>query len=150
MKKENKPKFKINVIINLIIFAGLAVLFAILPRILFTIWFPDTNEPQYAGDFAYVMHDICPCHTGEDECSGYYACGADKANITYNLDNAPEDELKAAKIDDYFENQIESVRRSATIMRRYTYFDICYLLSFLSLVAGVIYFIHNKGIINGK
>ena len=120
-----------------------------MPRILFGVHFPfQMDEPNpsgdYSGNFAYVLHDICPCHEDDDECAGYYACGSDKANITYNLDNAPADKLKEAKRDSYFEGKIESARQSAMVQRHYLACDLCYLLSFLSLVAGIIYWNHSR------
>ena len=143
MKKDHK-KLPTRIKINIAIFALLAILFGLMPRMLFGIRFPfQVDEPDYAGNFAYVLHDICPCHEGEDECAGYYACGQDKANITYNLDNAPADKLEEAKRDAYFEGRIEATRQSAMIQRYYLISDLCYLLSFLSLVAGIIYWNHS-------
>lgn len=143
--KKNHQKISPYIIINLLIFVALTILFAVLPKVLFMHWLPiNENEPGYAGNFTYVLHDICPCHDGEDDCSGYYACGPDKANITYNLDNAPANLLTEAKIDNYLSNQIETNRQSANIMRIYLLCDASYLLSFLSLVAGIIYFNHTK------
>lgn len=144
MKKDHK-KINTRIKINLVIFTALAVLFGLMPRALLTYWLPgQSDQPEYAGNFAYVLSDICPCHVGEDDCSGYYACGPDKANITYNLDNAPADKLEQAKRDSYLESQITSVRHGMMIQRYYLMCSICYLLSFLSLVAGIIYWNHNR------
>lgn len=144
--KKNIRKLDIRIKINIIIFGLLAVLFAFLPRIMFAMWYPviDDNVPQYEGGFAYVLNDICPCPANDDSCIGYYACGPDKANITYNLDNAPEDLLAQAKRDQYFEGMIEATRQSAIVMRQYLLCDICYLMAFISVVVGVIYWNHNK------
>lgn len=77
--KTNK-KLPTRIKINIVIFVLLAILFGFMPRILFGVHFPfQVDEPDYAGNFAYVLHDICPCHEGEDECAGYYTCGSDKA-----------------------------------------------------------------------
>ena len=129
--------------INVGIFGLLAIVFAVIPNVLFRTWFPnDGTQPQYAGQFVYVLHDICPCQADDDECAGYYACGSDKANITYNLDTAPEDLLAEAKRDHYFEGMIEANRQGFTVMRLYLLCDISYLMAFISLVAGVVYWNH--------
>ena len=129
--KKSRQKLNVRVKVNIAIFGLLTLLFAILPGIMMVIWFPDTDEPQYGDNFSYILHD---------------ACGPDKANITYNLDNAPADLLAEAKQDHYYETQIGSVRNGVIMMRRYLLCDIYYLLSFLSLVAGVIYWNHNKAV----
>ena len=144
--KKSRQKLNVRVKVNIAIFGLLTLLFAILPGIMMVIWFPDTDEPQYGDNFSYILHDICPCSEDEKDCQGHYACGPDKANITYNLDNAPADLLAEAKQDHYYETQIESVRNGVIMMRRYLLCDIYYLLSFLSLVAGVIYWNHNKAV----
>ena len=142
---NQKVKLPLRKKINVAIFAVIAIIFAVLPNTLFMSWINvDDNKPDYADNFPYVLHDICPCHTGEDDCSEYYACGADKANITYNLDTAPEDKLEEAKRDTYFENMIESNRHSVLYARVMTLCDISYIIAFLSLVVGIIYWNHNK------
>lgn len=143
MKKAGQ-KLNIRIKINIAIFGILTVLFAVMPKVMMYVWYPDNNEPQYGGSFAYILHDICPCSADEEDCKGYYACGPDKANITYDLDTAPEDLLAEARRDHYFESQIEGNRRSMIVMRQYLLCDICYLMSFVSLVGGVIYWNHNK------
>lgn len=146
MKKNQPKKLATRVKINIVIFGVLAVIFATIPQVLIRTWFPntDSDQPSYAGQFAYTLYDICPCSDGDDACQGYYACGSDKANLTYNLDNAPADLLASAKQAQYFDNMIESSRQSTMVIRMYILSDISYLMSFISLVAGVIYWNHNK------
>ena len=141
----NRVKMPLKIKINIVIFGMLTIIFAILPNIWFKNSFSasDTSTPQYEGGFSYILHDICPCPSNDDACIGYYACSPDKANITYNLDNAPAEELKSAKRDHYFESLIEANRSGIMITKTYLLCDISYLLSFLSLVAGVIYWNHN-------
>lgn len=144
---KTKTKLPMRVKINIVIFGVMAVVFALMPRVIMWQWMASIEgaaEPQYAGQFAYVLHDICPCHTDEDDCMGYYACGQDKANITYNLDNAPEELLDEAKVDHYFEGMLESNRYGVIAMRVYLQCDACYLMAFVSLVVGVTYWNHCK------
>ena len=145
MKKQKK--MSVNTKINFAIFMGLAALFYFLPGIMFGIWYPnvDVDEPNYSGDYAYVLYDICPCHEGDDACAGYYACGPDKANITYNLDNAPAELLEEAKKSDYFDMRLESIHQGNIAMRHFLLCDMFYLVSFLSLIGGIIYLVHNWG-----
>ena len=144
MKKAGQ-KLNIRIKINIAIFGILTMLFAAMPTIMMYVWYPDDNdEPQYVGGFAYITYDICPCSADEEDCKGYYACGPDKANITYDLDTAPEDLLAKARRDQYFETLIEGNRRGVIVIRQYLLCDICYLMSFVSLVGGVIYWNHNK------
>ena len=146
--KKGAGKLNIRIKINIAIFAVVAVLFAVMPHVLFGIWYPsdvEDSQPQYdKNNFAYVLYDICPCSATDDDCAGYYACGADKANITYNLDTAPEDLLMEAKQASYFESMIMGSRMAPMIMRQYLLCDICYLMAFASAVVGVIYWNHNK------
>ena len=144
---KTKTKLPMRVKVNVGIFAVVALVFALMPRVIMSQWMASIDsavEPQYAGQFTYVLHDICPCQAGDDECAGYYACGPDKANITYNLDTAPEELLDEAKRDHYFEGIIETNRHSVIAMRFYLQCDICYLLALVSLIAGVIYWNHCK------
>lgn len=145
MKKNiTKTKMPIRYKINIAIFALVALIFAFAPNAIIRIMFPNNDDVNdySSGDFAYILYDVCPCHEGEDSCSGYFACGPDKANITYNLDNAPEDRLDDAKRMSYIDNAIESARQSAIIMRVYILCDVCYLMAFVSLVGGIIYWNH--------
>ena len=143
--KKTKVKMPTRIRVNIAILVVMAVIFAVMPSILFQIWF-NNNETvaQYGDSFAYILHDICPCSADEEDCLGYYACGPDKANITYNLDTAPADQLAEAKRDHYFETLFDSVRHNTINIRRYIVCDICYFVSVLFLVAGVIYWNHNK------
>ena len=144
--KEKRQKMNLRVKINVVIFGIVTVLFALMPKLIMSQWMAsldNSNQPQYEGGFVYVLHDICPCPSDDDDCAGYYACGPDKANITYNLDTAPEELLDEAKVDHYFEGMIETNRHSITAMRIYLLCDICYLMAFVSLVGGVIYWNHN-------
>ena len=141
--KNTKTKLPVRIKINIGIFFALAVFFAFLPNVLPGIFLPSNNSQLYEGGFSYILHDICPCHAGDDDCSGYYACGLDKANITYNLDTAPADLLAEAKRDQYFEDRIESSRQSYVALRLLLLNDISYLMTFISLIAGIIYWNHN-------
>lgn len=151
MKKEKvKVKMPTRFKVNIIIFFAMAVAFFIMPSLLFRMAFPNTEsaaDSYPSGGFMYVLNDICPCHEGEDSCSGYFACGADKANITYNLDNAPADKLENAKQLAYLESSIETSRQGMNVMRIMLMCDVFYLLSFISLVAGIIYWIHCAAVI---
>ena len=144
---KTKTKLPLRVKINIVIFGVMAVVFALMPQLIISQWMASIDsaaEPQYAGQFTYVLNDICPCQADDEDCVGYYACGPDKANITYNLDTAPEELLDLAKRDHYFEGMIESNRYGTVAMRIYLQCDICYLMAFVSLVAGVIYWNHCK------
>ena len=142
---KTKAKMPTRIKVNVVIFVIMTILFAVLPMIFFTVWFPnDESGSQYEDSFSYILHDICPCSADEENCMGYYACGPDKANITYNLDTAPADILAEARRDHYFERMISSARYSSIVMRQYLIMDICYLMSLISLVSGVIYWNHNR------
>lgn len=144
---KTKTKLSMRAKVNVGIFVVVAIIFALMPKLImaqYMVAIENAAQPQYAGQFTYVLYDVCPCSEGDDECAGYYACGPDKANITYNLDNAPEELLDAAKRDQYFEGMIEANRHSATVMRVYLQCDMCYLMAFVSLVAGAIYWNHCK------
>lgn len=146
-KMKNKNKLPVRIKVNIGIFMVIAVMFAVMPQIMMRVRAEQMNsieQPQYAGQFVYVLHDICPCRADDEECAGYYACGPDKANIKYNLDTVPEELLDAAKRDHYFEGMIEADRQGSMIMRDYLQYDICYLMAFVSLIAGVIYWNHCK------
>ena len=141
-RQENPSR---HIKINIIIFMALAILFAFLPTILLKLWLPDAEQPDYKNrGFSYALYGICPCHEGDDECSNYYACEKDKENIIYNLDNAPDDKIKDAKRDSYFENLIKASNNNIRTLHWTLTRDFCYLLSFLSLVTAVIYGNHNK------
>ena len=145
MKAKTKTKMPMNIKINILIFAVVTVLLALLPKLVFMNWIPDDgNATDYAYGWAYTLYDICPCSADDESCQGYYACGADKANLTYNIENAPEDKLEAAKVATNFENRLETNRQGMMVMRIYLLCDVSYLLSFLSFVAGVIYWNHNR------
>lgn len=146
---KTKAKMPMQFKINIAIFFALAVIFAILPSIIIRIAgarINSSSEKYSSGDFIYVLNDVCPCHTGDDDCSGYFACGPDKANITYNLDSAPEEKLEFSKQMSYLANAIEVNRQGPMTMRLYLWLDMCYILSFISLVAGIIYWIHCAGL----
>lgn len=147
---KTKTKMPARIKINIGIFMLMAVLFALLPNALFRVWLPDNDDsqPQYEGGFSYILHDICPCPADDDNYAGYYACGPDKANITYNLDTTPADLLAEARRDQYFEDRIEASRQAPIMMRLYLLCDISYLMAFISLVAGIIYWNHNMVVKN--
>ena len=145
MKAKPKTKMPMNIKINVVIILVMAVVFALLPNLVFMKWIPtDGNASDYGVSWAYTLYDICPCSVDDESCQGYYACGADKANLTYNLENAPEDKLEAAKVATNFENRLETNRQGMMVMRVYLLCDISYLFSFISLVAGIIYWNHNR------
>lgn len=153
---QNKSKVRsslqaslpLRIKINIAIFAFVTLVFAIAPSCITKRWVDSFNDrPEYAGQsFSYIMNDICPCHTGEDDCSGFYACGKDKANITYNLDTAPEDLLKSTEKEAYLESLIESNRQSIIYSRIPLVCDICYIIAFISLMSGIVYWNHSKSI----
>ena len=142
---KSRAKLPMNIKINILIFAVGTILFALLPRLVFMNWASiGDNDPDYAGNYAYTLYDICPCAVDDESCQGYYACGADKANLTYNLENAPEDKLQDAKAMNYLEDRLETNRQGIMVMRVYILCDISYLVSFLSFVVGIIYWNHNR------
>ena len=151
MKTEKvKVKMPTRFKVNIIIFFAMAVAFFIMPSLLFRMAFPNTEsvaDNYPSGGFMYVLNDICPCNAGDEECSGYFACGPDKANITYNLDNAPADKLENAKQLAYLDSSIETSRQGMIAMRIMLMCDVFYLLSFISLVVGIIYWNHCAAVI---
>ena len=150
-KKSTKPsmqKFNFGVKINLGIFLIVAILCGfVFPKMIFEKSLPEDTNPIYTHEsFIYpILYDVCPCSASEDydydSCAGYYAC--DKANITYNLNNAPEDALEAAKRDVWFETEIKGVRTQVIVNNIYLLMDLSYIIAAISLLSGLIYGIHN-------
>ena len=144
-KTKTKTKMSMNIKINILIFAAVTILLALLPGLVFARWIPDDgNATDYTYGWAYTLYDICPCSANDGKCQDNYNCGADKSNLTYNIENAPEDKLEAAKVATNFENRLETNRQGMMVMRIYLLCDISYFLSFISFVAGVIYWNHNR------
>ncbi len=143
MKKEANQSTRIKT--NIIILMVTAIVFAILPMALHLLW---PQEPEQSGytdrGFPYLLHSICPCHEGDDECAKGHSCGKDEANTSYNLDNAPAEKIEEAERDRYFESLLEANRSNIRALRLNLASDFCFAASFILLIVDFVYGNHNK------
>ncbi|MBQ7802891.1 hypothetical protein IJ380_03515 [Candidatus Saccharibacteria bacterium] len=132
--KTTVHKTRLGVKVNCLIFLTLGIFcLFVMPTLVFKLYFPEDNSPDYTHEsFTYSsLYKICPCSEKEDydydSCAGYYACGPDKANLPYNFDNAPEELLKAANHDVYFENEISVLGHRITSIRTSLLMDLSHI-----------------------